>query len=88
MKTKTDFNNLPSTRIVYRYYLIAAFTVILIVSIIPTVLNYPPDSLNNAFDIQMSGIPFFAQIAAIFIVVAIVLFVLVKKLFKPIDEQG
>lgn len=86
MKTKTDFNNLPSTRIVYRYYLIAAFTVILIVSIIPTVLNYPPDSLNNAFDIQMSGIPFFAQIAAIFIVVAIVLFVLVKKLFKPIDE--
>ena len=55
---------LPSTRILSRYVFVAAITVVFIVTVIPIVLNYPPDSLNNAFDIQMSGIPFFAQVAA------------------------
>ena len=86
MKKERTFSKLPSTRIVLRYILIAAITVILVVSLLPTVLNYPPDSLNNDFDIQMSGIPFVAQIVAIFIIVAIVLFVLIKALFKPIDD--
>lgn len=86
MNKERTFSKLPSTRIVLRYILIAAITVILVVSLLPTVLNYPPDSLNNDFDIQMSGIPFVAQIAAIFIIVAIVLFILIKILFKPIDD--
>lgn len=83
---KKSFWTLPSNRILLRYILIAAITVMVIVFVIPIVLNYPPDSLNNDFDIQMSGIPFFAQIAAIFIGVAILLITSVKILFKPIDD--
>ena len=86
MEKKIKFSNLPSTRIVFRYIFIAAITVFIIASILPTILNYPPDSLNNEFDIQMSGIPFIAQIAAIFVVVAIVLFIFIKVLFRPIDN--
>ena len=77
---------LPSTRILSRYVFVAAITVVFIVTVIPIVLNYPPDSLNNAFDIQMSGIPFFAQVAAIFVGVGFFLIAAIKILFKQIDD--
>ena len=77
---------LPSTRILSRYVFVAAITVVFIVTVIPIVLNYPPDSLNNAFDIQMSGIPFFAQVAAIFVGVGFFLIAAIKILFRQIDD--
>lgn len=83
---KNNNKVLPSTRILSRYIFVAAITVIFIVTVIPIVLNYPPDSLNNAFDIQMSGIPFLAQVAAIFVGVAFFLIAAIKILFRQIDD--
>lgn len=85
-KNKTKFFSLPSTRITIRYLLIALFAVVITVAALPTILNYPPNSINNDFDIQMSGITFMAQISIIFVLASFVIFALVKVLFIPIDN--
>lgn len=78
--------DLPSNKIIFRYIATIFFIVILITSILPTLLNYPPNSLNNDFDVQMSGIPFVAQIFAIFMLASVILILIFKNLFKDIDS--
>ena len=85
-KNKVSFFKLPSTRITIRYLLVALVMVLIMTSVLPTILNYPPDSLNNNFDIYMSGIPFSAQIAIIYIPCSFLIFAVVKFLFIPIDK--
>ncbi|MBP3462996.1 MAG: HAMP domain-containing histidine kinase [Clostridia bacterium] len=85
-KEKVSFFKLPSTRILIRFIIIAFITVLAVIMVLPTLLNYPPNSINTDFDIEMSGIPFAAQFLAIFIVAAIAITLLVKILFKPIDN--
>lgn len=85
-KNKVSFFKLPSTRITIRYLLVALVMVLIMTSVLPTILNYPPDSLNNNFDIYMSGIPFSAQIAIIYILCSFLIFAVVKFLFIPIDK--
>ena len=84
-KRKVNFTDLPSTKIIFRYISTILLVVIMVTAILPTLLNYPPNSLNNSFDIQMSGIPFVAQISAIFIIASTVLFIIFKLMFKDID---
>ena len=72
-KEKIKFFDLPSNKIIFRYITAIFFVVVLVSILIPVLLNYPPNSLNNAFDIQMSGIPFIAQISAIFIIASLIL---------------
>lgn len=86
MKKKFHLFDLPSNKIIFRYISTIFFVVILITSILPTLLNYPPNSLNNDFDVQMSGIPFVAQIFAIFMLAAVILIIIFKNLFKDIDS--
>lgn len=83
---KISFFKLPSTKITLRYLLVAIVMVLILTSILPTILNYPPDSLNNDFDIYMSGIPFSAQIAIIYLLCSLIIFAIVKYLFSPIDR--
>lgn len=85
-KKKLGFFGLPSTRITIRYLLVALVLVLILTSVLPTILNYPPDSLNNDFDIYMSGIPFVAQISIIYILCSALIFGTVRFLFKPIDK--
>ncbi len=85
-KRKVNFTDLPSTKIIFRYISTILLVVIMVTAILPTLLNYPPNSLNNNFDIQMSGIPFVAQISAIFIIASTVLFIIFKLMFKDIDD--
>lgn len=85
-KNKTSFFSLPSTKITIRYLLIALFAVVITMAVLPTILNYPPNSINNNFDIQMSGITFTAQISIIFALASIGIFTLTKILFIPIDN--
>lgn len=82
---KLHLFDLPSNKIIFRYISTIFLIVILITSILPTLLNYPPNSLNNDFDIQMSGIPFVAQIFAIFMLASVILILIFKNLFKDID---
>lgn len=84
-KEKIKFFDLPSNKIIFRYITAIFFVVVLVSILIPVLLNYPPNSLNNAFDIQMSGIPFIAQISAIFIIASLILILIFKFLFKEID---
>lgn len=81
----TSFFKLPSTKIAFRFIGIAFITILAVYFLLPTLLNYPPDSINTAFDIRMSGIPFVAQLLLIFIFIAIVITILIKILFKQID---
>lgn len=83
---KLHLFDLPSNKIIFRYIATIFFIVILITSILPTLLNYPPNSLNNDFDVQMSGIPFVAQIFAIFMLASVILILIFKNLFKDIDS--
>lgn len=85
-KNKVSFFKLPSTRITIRYLLVAFVMVLIMTSVLPTILNYPPDSLNNKFDIYMSGIPFSAQIAIIYLLCSLLIFAVVKCLFISIDQ--
>ena len=85
-KKKHTFFKLPSTNIIFRYFVIAFLTISLTAIVLPIILNYPPNSLNNDFDIQMSGIPFIAQIAIIFAISYSGIAILTKKAFKPIDK--
>ncbi len=84
-KKNISFFGLPSTKIAFRFICIAFMTILAVYFLLPTLLNYPPESINTAFDIHMSGIPFVAQLSLIFIFIAIVISILIKVLFKPID---
>lgn len=85
-KKKLSFFKLPSTRVTIRYLSVALVMVLILTSVLPIILNYPPDSLNNAFDIYMSGIPFVAQISIIYLLCSALIFCTVKFLFRPIDS--
>lgn len=85
-RKKLGFFKLPSTRITIRYLAVALVLVLILTSVLPTILNYPPDSLNNDFDIYMSGIPFVAQISIIYILCSALILGTVRFLFKPIDK--
>lgn len=85
-KEKVSFWSLPSTKILIRFITIAFVTVLAISLVLPTLLNYPPYSINTDFDIEMSGITFYAQFAAVFVIAALAIIVLVKILFIPIDN--
>ena len=73
-KKKLSFFKLPSTRVTIRYLSVSLVMVLILASVLPIILNYPPDSLNNAFDIYMSGIPFVAQISIIYLLCSALIF--------------
>ena len=82
---KTGFFNLPSTRITFRYSIIAIISIVFVSVILPTLLNYPPDSINTPFDVQMTGISYSAQYSLVGVGSLLFVFIMVRRLFKPID---
>ena len=85
-KKNIGFFSLPSTRLSVTYCLISTCILIAVSLVLPLILNYPPHSINTQFDIEMSGIPYVAQFACIDIVALIAIYIVIKKVFKPIDE--
>ena len=77
---------LPSTRIIIRYCLITITVVILIVSVLPFLLNYPPDSINNEFDVQMSYISYYQQFGLLCIVGLLLISISIRVLLRDIDR--
>jgi len=43
---------LPSTKIAFRFICIAFMTILAVYFLLPTLLNYPPESINTAFDLE------------------------------------
>ncbi|MBR3152337.1 MAG: histidine kinase [Clostridia bacterium] len=85
-KKKTEFFSLPSSKITVRYSIIAIFSIFFVAVVLPILLNYPPDSINTAFDVQMTGISYNTQYTIIGVGSLFLVFALVKILFKPIDK--
>ena len=83
---KITFFNLPSTKLSLIFSLLSTIILIVVSIVLPLILNYPPNSINTPFDIEMSGIPYVAQFACIGIIAVIVIYFVIKKVFKPIDE--
>ena len=68
------------------FSILSACILIAVAITLPLILNYPPNSINTPFDIEMSGIPYVAQFACIELIALIVICFVIKKVFKPIDE--
>ena len=85
-KEEINFFSLPSTKISIIYYLISTAILIVVALVLPSVLNYPPYSINTAFDVQMSGISYIAQYTCIDIAAILIIYPTMKLLFKKIDE--
>ena len=78
--------SLPSTKLSIIFSILSACILIAVAITLPLILNYPPNSINTPFDIEMSGIPYVAQFACIELIALIVICFIIKKVFKPIDE--
>ncbi|MCI8964850.1 MAG: HAMP domain-containing histidine kinase [Clostridia bacterium] len=85
-KKKIHFFSLPSAKISIIYYAISTISIIAISLVIPLILNYPPDSINTPFDIQMSGIAYVWQFTLIDILALFAIYFFMRFLFKPIDN--
>lgn len=85
-KKKISFLSLPSTKLSIIFSILSACILIAVAITLPLILNYPPNSINTPFDIEMSGIPYVAQFACIELIALIVICFVIKKVFKPIDE--
>ena len=78
--------NTPSLRITFRYYSIALIFLIVVSLLLPTILNYGPESINTPFDVKMSFIAYYQQFILISLVVFISLYLLSKFLLRDIDK--
>ena len=78
--------NTPSLRITFRYYSIALIFLIVVSLLLPTILNYGPESINTPFDVEMSFIAYYQQFILISLVVFISLYLLSKFLLRDIDK--
>ena len=76
----------PSLRISLRYSIIGMIFIILISLILPSLLNYGPESINTQFDIKMSYIPYLAQFASIMVLLLFLLTTITHFLFKSVDK--
>lgn len=74
-----------SSSVIKTYLLILLGALAILYPLIPNILNYPPNSINTAFDIEMSGISYLAQFISIYIIASVIGYVLLKILLKPID---
>ena len=77
MKKKYYAFKKPSSRIVVRYCAIALVVLLACASLLPTLLNYAPGSINTAFDIKMSYISYIQQFCIIGLVILFLIFVLI-----------
>ncbi len=85
LKKKNIFR-IPSNNLIFIYGLITVITIIGLSLIIPTIMNYPPGSINNSFDTQKSYIPYYMQFILGIIVGLIFISIIIKILFTDIDK--
>lgn len=76
----------PSNKIIIRYGLVTIIVVLIIAYSIPYLLNYPPESINTAFDIEMSYVSYNVQIGCICIVGLLFTSIFIKIVFRSIDK--
>lgn len=88
MVTKKDKQNTfkPSTIIIIRYSIVVVIIVLLLTILLPILLNYPPGSINTAFDIEMSYISYYQQYSIIGLLILLLVVVIAKVLLKDIDS--
>ena len=83
---KNIFFKKPSSRIVFRYCLIAGAFLVICAVLLPILLNYAPGSINTDFDIKMSYISYTQQFLIIGLVLLSVIFLSTKLFLRDIDN--
>lgn len=83
---KKNLFKLPSNNFIFRYCSIAIITLCVVFLCIPTVFNYPPESINTPFDTQLSDIPYYMQVILGSILGVFMLYIVIKILMKDIDK--
>lgn len=86
MSIKKRLNNTPSLRITLRYSAVALVLLLVVSLILPTILNYGPESINTPFDVKMSYISYFEQFLLISVVALLALYLISKFLLRDIDK--
>lgn len=76
----------PSSKIIFRYSIIAILFILACAILLPILLNYAPGSINTNFDVKMSYISYTQQFTIIGFVILFLIFVSTKILLKDIDE--
>lgn len=76
----------PSTKILFRYCIIAIVFLLICAFLLPTLLNYAPGSINTPFDIEMSYISYTQQFLIVGIVIILSISITTKLLLKDIDN--
>ena len=83
---KISWLNKPSTKILFRYCIIAIIFLIICALLLPTLLNYAPGSINTPFDVEMSYISYTQQFLIVGIVIILSISIATKLLLKDIDN--
>ena len=86
MSIKKRLNDTPSLRITFRYSAVALLLLLAVSLVLPTILNYGPESINTPFDVEMSYISYFEQFLIISVIVLLSLFLISKFLLRDIDK--
>ena len=86
MKIKNLFYKRPSIRIATRYSLTVSFVILFFAIIMPKLLNYGPESINTAFDIQMSYIAYWQQYLCVGLLLVFLTFSITCFLFRSVDK--
>jgi len=83
----TNNNNVskPSTILILRYNMVVIIVIFILTILLPILLNYPPGSINTAFDIEMSYISFYQQFSIIGVLIMVLITFFLKYILKDID---
>lgn len=72
---------------IFLFYLIIPFLIVLLLyPLLPTLLNYPPDSINNQFQIEFDGVTYTQQYLIIIILVFFFSFVMLMARMRTINN--
>ena len=86
MSIKNVYYKRPSIRIATRYSATVSIVILLFASIMPRLLNYGPESINTAFDIQMSYIAYWQQYLCVGLLLVFLTFIITSLSFRIVDK--
>lgn len=82
---KKKLNLKPSTSIILRYSVVLMFTILVLISVLPILLNYPPESINTVFDVEMSYISYYQQFTIVGLLILLLVVFITKVTLRDID---
>lgn len=76
----------PSLSIIFIYNIVTILVALLFYPLIPVVLNYPPESINTRFDVEVSYISYAHQYIVIIFICILVGSIILRLALKGVDD--